>query len=302
MKKLIATCLTLFDGEGASVGTATASAEALTGQATVEGNTEVHADGEQAQTSAEQSTVDPNAEFEKMIKGDFKQQYDERVQKIINERFKESKKAEKSYNDKIAKMEPVLTMLSERYHVDSSNPEAILQALQNDNALYEAEALEKGITVDQLKEVKKLEFQNAQLRAQQKAQEEAQQKAVEEARMRENFERIRMQAEQAKTVFPTLDLSKELENHDFARLVHSGVDVQTAYRVTHDAEITASLMANTAAKAQAQTIQNIQARNNRPNEGALQTTIPSAEAKIDFDNMSKEEFGKYLDRARRGLV
>lgn len=293
--------LQLFDGEGAATG-ATASAEGTQQIAQGESNTETPAaEGtEQATDSGQAEVVDTAAKFEELIKGDYKEQFDSRVQAIINERFKESKKAQKALETQIDKISPLLTMLSNRYGVDANNTESLLEALQNDNALYEEEALSKGLSVEQLKQQKKLELENSQLKAAQQKQLQAQQLEEQERQNRAKFAEVQRQAQEAQKLYPGLDLGKELSNPEFAKLIHSGVDVGMAYRIIHDGEITTSLMANAAQQAQQQTINNIKARNSsRPNENGISNNA-AVDVKKNYNDMPKEEFKKLLERARKG--
>lgn len=293
--------LRLFDGEGAAPG-ATASADG-TQQANSQGEsntTSPAAEGSQDTTDNGQVEVDVSTRFEELIKGDYKEQFDSRVQTIINERFKESKKSQKALETQIDKISPLLTMLSNRYGVDANNTESLLEALQNDNALYEEEALSKGLSVEQLKQQKKLELENSQLKAAQQKQLQAQQTEEQERQNRARFAEVQRQAQEAKNLYPGLDLGKELSNPEFAKLIHSGVDVGMAYRVTHDGEITTSLMANAAQQAQQQTINNIKARNSsRPNENGLSNNA-AVDVKKNYNDMPKDEFKQLLERARRG--
>ena len=296
--------LHLFDGEGAATG-ATASADG-TQQTNAQGDsntTTPAAEGNQEPTTGDGQVnveVDATTKFEELIKGDYKEQFDGRVQAIINERFKESKKTQKSLESQIDKLSPMLTMLSSRYGVDANDYDNLITALQNDNALYEEEALSKGLSVDQLKQQKKLELENSQLKALQQRQIQAQQQVEQENENRAKFAEIQRQAQEAKNLYPGLDLGKELSNPEFAKLIHSGVDVGMAYRVTHDGEITTSLMANAAQQAQQQTINNIKARNSsRPHENGLSNNA-AVDVKKNYNDMPKDEFKQLLERARRG--
>lgn len=294
--------LHLFDGEGAATG-ATASAEG-TQQANAEGDsntTTPAAEGNQEPTTDNgQVEVDLATKFEELIKGEYKEQFDSRVHALINERFKESKKSQKALESQIDKLSPMLTMLSSRYSVDANDYDGLITALQNDNALYEEEALSKGLSVDQLKQQKKLELENSQLKAMQQKQLQAQQQEEQEKENRARFAEIQRQAQEAKNLYPGLDLGKELSNPEFAKLLHSGVDVGMAYRVIHDGEITTSLMANAAQQAQQNTIDTIKARNlSRPQENGLSNNA-AVDVKKDYNNMPKDEFKQLLERVRRG--
>jgi hypothetical protein len=299
-KKLMELNLQLFDGEGGAIG-ATATGEGAS-QAISEGEgntTTPDAEGNQDSTN-EQVEVDPATKFEELIKGDYKEHFASRVQTIIDERFKESKKSQKALESKIEKLSPMLTMLSSRYGVDANDTDKLFDALQNDNTLYEDEALSKGLSVEQLKQQKKLELENSQLKAMNQKQIAAREQQEQDKQSREHFAEIQRQANEAKKLYPNLDLKTELNNPDFVKLLHSGVPVDMAYRVAHDAEITTSLMAQTAQQAQQQTINNIKARNqSRPQENGLSNNA-AVDVGKNYNDMPKDEFMQKLERARKG--
>ena len=92
---------------------------------------------------------DRNAEFEKLIKGEYKDLYDARVQDTVQKRLKGQKDVVDKYNALI----PTLEMMAKKYGVDAGDTEALSKAIQEDDSYYEQEALEKGMTVQQLKEI-----------------------------------------------------------------------------------------------------------------------------------------------------
>lgn len=99
--------------------------------------------------TTENPAVDANARFEELIKGEFKEQYNQRVQDTVQKRLKASKETV----DKFNALAPTLEMLGKKYGVDATDIDALSKAIQDDDAYYEEEALEKGITVEQLKEI-----------------------------------------------------------------------------------------------------------------------------------------------------
>lgn len=123
--------LRLFDGEGGAAGTAAAGA-------TTTGAETGAAGGE---------SRDFNAEFDTMVKGEYKDAFDARVQKIVQGRLKNSKQTESKLKD----AEGLLAMVGERYNLDGKDFTALKAALEGDRQYLEAEALEKGMTVEQLK-------------------------------------------------------------------------------------------------------------------------------------------------------
>ncbi len=112
------------------------------------------ADSETSVTS--DTALDKRAAFDELIKGEYKDVFAERTQQIINARFKQTKALEEQA-ERLKTLSPVLDMIASRYGVDASDAEALAKAIEEDDSYYEAEASEKGLTVEQLKHMKRME-------------------------------------------------------------------------------------------------------------------------------------------------
>lgn len=198
------------------------------------------------------------AEFEKLINSDYKDLFTERVQGIIDKRFKETKNLEAQ----LERLSPVIEILSSKYGVPTDDIDKLSKAIQDDDSYYEDEAAQKGLTVEQLKKFKKMERENAELK-----------RAHEEFQRRQNADRIYAdwihQSEQVKQIYPSFDLNDEIQNPSFLKLLKSGVDVKAAYQAVHMDDILGGAMQYTAQKIQQQTVNSIKARANRPTENGL---------------------------------
>ena len=95
----------------------------------------------------------------------------------VKNRLKGQKETVEKYNA----LAPTLETLAKKYGVDASDINALNKAIEEDDAYYEEEALEKGVTVEQLKQFKKMERENAELkklRDEKNAKEAAEQKVA----------------------------------------------------------------------------------------------------------------------------
>ena len=239
----------------------------------------------------EVSTVaqsDRNAEFEKLIKGEYKDLYDARVQDTIQKRLKSSKETVDRYNA----LTPTLDMLSKKYGVDANDIEALNRAIEEDNSFYEDEALEKGITVQQLKEIRKMERENAALKAQ-----------MEEAQRQENGKKLyaawMQQADEAKKVYPSFDMRTEMNNPKFVDLLRSNIDVRTAYEVLHKDEIIPAAMQFTAQAVESKLAKKIASNGARPSENGM-SSQSAAVVKSDVSQLSKADRAEIIRRVQRG--
>ena len=238
--------------------------------------------------SVETVAQDRNAEFEKLIKGEYKDLYDARVQDTVQKRLKSSKEVVDKYNA----LTPTLEMLAKKYGVDASDSEALVRAIEEDDSYYEQEALEKGITVQQLKEIRKMERENADLKRQMNEQNRREKAAQEYSRWME-------QAKQAKLTYPSLDLNTEAKNPQFLQLLNSGVDVATAYAVIHKDEIIPAAMQYTAKTVEEKIANKIIAGGARPAENGNSSQSATL-TKSDVSLLTKADFAEIDRRLARG--
>lgn len=233
-------------------------------------------------------TEDRNAKFEALIKGEYKDLYDARVQNTIQQRLKGQKETVDKYNA----LAPTLEVLAKKYGVDASDVKALNKAIEEDDSYFEEEALEKGISVEQLKEIRKIERENASLRQQ-----------MEEQNRRDNANRfyaqMMEQAESVKTVYPSFDLRAEMQNPRFVDLLRNNVDVRTAYEVLHKDEIIPAAMQFTAKTVEQKLTNKIIANGARPAENG-NAAQGATVVKSDVSQLSKADRQEIIRRVQRG--
>lgn len=276
--------LFLFDGGAASGGdTGTEGTADTSGEATGNSADTGAGTGEQVVMDAEKARKE---EFERLIGTDYKDLYAEKTQKLIDRRFKQTKELE----DKERKLRPILERLSAKY--GESDPDKLLAALDDDDSYYEQEAVERGMTVDQLKQFKRIERENEAFR--QAAEEQQRQNAV-----RETYSEWMQQADALKEVYPDFDLQTECQNDTFLQLLQSNIDMQTAYEVIHRDEMMRQTLAGAVQKTRESVVRDIQARGMRPTENGL-TSTAAAVTKTDVSKMTKAEREEIEKRVLRG--
>ena len=135
-KRMKSKLLTFFDGEG-----------------TGSDNGQVAADQTGSDTTqlAAEEKEDLDADFEALINGKYKAQYDARFQQGINARHKDYMQNKQQ----LESLNPMLDMLKEKYGV--SDVKDLQKAIMDDDSYYEEEAMERGLTVEQLKYMKQME-------------------------------------------------------------------------------------------------------------------------------------------------
>lgn len=234
------------------------------------------------------ATPDRNAEFDRLMKGEYKDLFDAWAQDTIQKRLKSSKETVDKYNA----LTPTLEMLAKKYGVDANDIQSLNKAIQEDDSYYEEEALEKGISVQQLKEVKKMERENAALKAQ-----------MQEAQRQENGKKLyaawMQQADATKQVYPSFNLKAEMNNPKFVDLLRSNIDVRTAYEVLHKDEIIQGAMHFTAQAVESKLAKKVASNGSRPSENGM-SSQSAAVVKSDVSQLSKADRAEIIRRVQRG--
>ena len=274
--------LQLF-AEGGDGGTGSEGTTGETGTAAVSQTTITDADGTTA------TTIDREAEFEKLIKGEYKDLYDARMQDTIKNRLKGQKETVEKYEA----LAPTLETLAKKYGIDVSDIDALNKAIEEDDAYYEEEALEKGVTVEQLKQFKKMERENTELK---KLRDEKNAREAAEKKVAGWME----ESKQVKAIYPQFDLKSEMQNPKFVDLLRvPGVDVRTAYELTHKDDIIAGAMQFTAKTVEKKIADKIAANGARPTENGLNSQSASL-TKSDVSQLSKADILDIQRRVARG--
>lgn len=300
-RKIYTVNLAIF-GEGDGSGGAAAQAITSEQDAAAKNNTsgEVVYGKQPEQTEGENKTekkqdaaadtvkTDRKAEFEKLIKGEYKDLYDKNIQNIINQRFKQTKQTEEALRGYDALSE----MLAQRYGINSKNPADIIKAIEADNGYWEMEAEKEGISVEQLKKIRTLEREN-------RAFYQAQQAHQAQERANQMYELWEKQSEDLKSIYPDFDLAEECENRQFLELLQYNVDMKTAYEVAHHDEIVEKAALRSAKASAEKTAQNIVARGTRPSENGLSGQA-GVVVKSDVNKLTGDDINDILKRVSRG--
>lgn len=245
-----------------------------------------------AATQDQTQQQDTAENFEDLIKGRFKGDFESRVQGILQDRLKGSRERE-------AKVTPILERIAQKYGMDTADManldlDALTEAIDSDASQYEQEAMEKGMDVETLMKVKKLE------RIEAVQQREAEQKR-QQAEIEQHLQGMLRQGEEVKKLYPGFDLQVELQNPAFVRLTAPGVgvDVRTAYEVVHRDEMRGAEMQFAAQKSAQRIAASVQANGRRPAENGAHGGA-AATNKSDPRSLSKEDRAEIRRRVRNG--
>lgn len=286
--------LQLFaDGAGAGAAAAGAAMGAETGSTGQPATGNNNAEGAAGSTTGAESTAEQSQveTFDDLIKGRYKQDFDAKVQSIINKRFKGAREAEASMN----KLSQGISALGTYYGLDAESPDfldKLNSRIMDDEKLYEKEAAESGMNVNDVKRIRRMEMENKALKLQSR-------RDAEERQMQEFYSGVIKQVPDVQKVYPQFDIDTEMANEQFFNLVRNGVGLRNAYEVIHGSELQAARDAIIAQKAQEQLSNSVRANGMRPNE-VNHNSAPDFGR--DIKNMTRAEVKQIIRRAERGEV
>lgn len=210
--------------------------------------------------TTENSTGTKAERFSELIAGEFKDEFRDKTQNIIDKRFKQTKTLE----GRLSRLAPVLENLYGQFGVSDGDDDALLEAFERDAA------------------DKKAKSEN------------------EAARARADIDVWLNEAGALSEVYPSFDFRSELKsNPEFARLLKAGVPVKSAYEVIHKDEILGGAMEYTAKKVSEQVARGIESKAARPLENGLGTGT-GVRTGVDVNTLSNGDILDILKKVKSG--
>lgn len=282
-------------GDGATAASGTTDTPAAGGEVLLGKAPPDQREAQQETEAPQQDTPEPNPEptFDELIRGKYKQEYQQRTQQLIDTRFK-------SHRQQMEALQPILTTLGTRYGLDPASKDfaqQLMQRVSGDDALLEDEADRQGMTVDQLRtqqadraELAALRSFKASLDAQQAVagiQQQWQQEAAELAQM-----------------YPGFDLDSEVNGPNGEQLLsmlRSGVPMSNAYKALHMDELLPGAIKQAVETTQQRTVDNIRARGLRPDEAAAGGQARATQVRAaDPAQWTPQQMAEAIEQARLG--
>lgn len=274
--------LTLFDEGG------TAGGEGVT--ASPQGNDTQSV--EATQDVAETDAVDLDAEFDDLIKTKYKDAYNKKFKEGIDKRFKNNKVD----GERLKEAETVLTRIGQMTGVnDTSDLSKLMESLDNIDSSLEDEAFDRGIPVETLREIKKLERENAKYLAEENARREQEQ-------VQAQMNQWMQEAEECKAFYgQEFDLDRELNNPEFKTLLEVGYPVRRAFEAAHFDDFSRGLLQFAHNETAKNIANNIKAKGMRPSENASHTSSP-VKASVDISKLTDADMIKINKGINAGVV
>lgn len=221
----------------------------------------------------------------KAAKEKYRSYYQNEMQTAVQNRVKNTKVSE----ERLEKLAPLLSGMYEKYGVEAGNIDALVNAYQNDDERLGEEALERGVSVEQLKEIKSLERDREELNR-------IRTQTAEDEQFRAHIAKLQQQAEAMKATVPGFNLREEMQNPDFVRLTspQQGLSVDQAYYLVHRKELEAGARMASSQLARAQA-----ANASRPTENGLIRSA-AVDIRADPSKWSKADREEVRRRVARG--
>ena len=253
-------------------------------------------EGDGVATTSEEQPVATADEWDTLIKGKYKEQFGKAVSDAVNKRFKN----QRNLQGQIDAIDPLVRTIAQKYGVEADANgnipiDVLTDKFMNDNALYEQEAFERGMSVEDLKQLKALERENAQLK-----------RATQYTEEQREWDDLMAQGETLKGMYPAFDMDAEMLNPQFGKLLatfqRSGFPnpVQIAYETVHRDEIMGGAMQYAVQQTQQKISNSIQSGRNRPQENGTSQNAAGAPTALDPSKLSKEQIEDIKRRAARG--
>ena len=245
----------------------------------------------------EQQAAPAEDEWDTLIKGKYKDQFGKAVSDAVNKRFKN----QKNLQGQIDAIDPLVRAVAQQYGVNADNNgnipiDVLMDKFMNDNALYEKEAFERGMSVEDLKQLKALERENAQLK-----------RATQYTEEQREWDALMQQGEELKQMYPSFDMDNEMLNPEFGKSLaffkNSNMypdPVRRAYELVHRDEIMGGAMQYAVQQTQQKISNSIQSGMARPQENGTSQNAAGAPTALDPSKLSKEQIEDIKRRAARG--
>ena len=247
--------------------------------------------------TANGSEVDAKAtEFQNLISGEYKAEYQATLEAALNKRLKTSKqklKKSEAFREQVA---PLLERCATKYALSPDDIAGIIAAAEEDDSYFEEYAVAHNVPLSEAKILAKAERITA-----------AEEQRKRDAQLNEEFNKkysgwLR-QADELKQFYPSFDFEYESTNEEtgstFRTMLNSGISVRNAYEVLHKDELMGGAMQYAYQTAKQEAADARTARLNRPIENGTSQQQAST-INDDMTHLTKEQRQRIKAAVDRG--
>jgi hypothetical protein len=263
--------LSMFDGAAAATGEANGSSS-VAGES-ISGDTKAQAP---AAGEAKTDKESRRKAYMELINGEFKDIHTEESQRMIDKRFKETKKLQRQIDESAS----LLGLMHARYGTNGDIA-ALEKAFAGDSFVWEGAAEQDGSTSKDAQE-------KAVLRAQ-----------VNAYKQREQVQKWNDEIAGIQEKYPEFDVDAEMQNPVTRRLLKSGVPLEHIYKLNHMDEFMGRAVETAVADTERRVTENIRAKGSRPDENGTQSSAGYV-AKVDVSKLTREQRAEMAKKALRG--
>ncbi len=279
--------------------------------------------GDAAQSAGDEAAAQPAAEaaqpalskaeaFNRLITGEYRDEYVKRTQQMIDTRFKQSKELESRYNALCS----VLDALGQRRGANAAegtSPMQLTESLQASGRMQQAQPLtaDDQPTADDAQPGAAADPGSTVPEGDQAPQEPADPRIYQRGKDPDTDRRVDLttgrwarEAWQLKNLHPEFDMAAELQSPSaglFFGMLNKGIPMQTAWQALHMDELMRNAITYAVQNTRQRTMESIRARGLRPEEAAAGT--PAAAAQIlraDPAQWNPDEMNSAIQQARMG--
>ena len=243
---------------------------------------------EKAEPTKDNAAEERKQKFEQLIKGEYKDLYSQKIKDILSKRFK----GIDELKDKLAGVQDIIDILSEKYGTDKGDLSTLRTKVMEDDSLIREQAQRKGLDVESYRYIKHLEQENQYYK-------DSIARSKEKTKLADTIGRWYNETELVSKEYPEFDINTEIENAKFIELIRNGIDMKTAYEVTHHSDIIEKIKQATAADAAKAARQQMQSVNSRPVENGLSAQSPAV-FKTDVSKLTPEQRAEIARRVALG--
>ena len=249
--------------------------------------------------------TDPEARrkaYRELMDGEYKDLYQEEMQNIVRQRFKETK----SLRETNEKQKAIVDILAQKYGVPDGDVSKIRDALEKDDDLWTEMAADAGFDdVSKYRDYVKLQNETKALRQAEaqrlEAANRAQKVAQERRYVQEQMTKWENEGKALKEKYPNFDIAADLQDKSFVGMLRVGVPMEVAYHAKHHSEIVTSAVNTAREQTEKNVVNNIRARGSRPQENGTQSQS-SFTVRDDPHNLTKAERAEIARRVARGEI
>lgn len=287
---------------GATGGNATASSPGADATNTgvnegsvAETNANTAAEGNKS-PAVEKTREERRKAYEAYINGEGKEFFKEDTQNIVSKRVKEGKELK----ERVDKLNPFVEAIADKYNLDPSDLDGLMNAIQGDRDFFAEAAAEAGMdNPETYRKFKESERKAKAYEAEQKRIADERVEAERQSFAEQKLKAWQTEAEGVKAKYPGFDFETEVQDKQFMQMLRAGVSVEAAYQAKHHQEILRSAVDTAKAETEKAVVDNIRAKGQRPVEGGA-NGVSAPQTGYDVRNLTREQRAEIARQAAYG--